>query len=197
MRLPVRPAALAAGLALAPTVAAAHVSGVAHAHGGLVAGFLHPFTGVDHLAAMVAVGLWAAVLGGAALWAVPASFLAVMAGGAVLGAAGWPLPGVEVMIALSVVALGLASAARWTVPAGAAAALVGAFALFHGAAHGAEMPVAGDPLGYGVGLIAATALLHGAGLAFGLGLSRVRGGLLPRLAGDIVCAFGVLLLVAV
>lgn len=196
MSLRIRTAALAAGLALAPTLASAHVGAMAHDHGGLVAGFMHPLTGADHLAAMIAVGLWAAVLGGPALWAAPASFVLLMVGGALLGASGIGFPAVETMIALSVAALGLAAALKVKVPAGLAAAVVGAFALFHGAAHGAEMPAVGSGLAYGAGFVAATAALHGVGLVFGLRLARYRSGLLPRFAGEIVAAFGVLLLAA-
>lgn len=182
---------LAALAALAPTAALAHTGLVPHDHSALAAGFLHPFAGLDHLAAMVAVGLWAAVLGGRAMLAVPASFVALMVVGALLGADGIALPAVEAAIGLSVAALGLAAAARIRVPAAVAAALVGVFAVFHGHAHGAEMP-AGDVLAYGLGFVAATAALHGAGLLIGTRL----GTRVPAMAGEAAAAFGLLLLVA-
>jgi urease accessory protein len=181
-----------AALALAPAAALAHTGALPHDHGGFATGLLHPLSGADHLAAMVGVGLWAAVIGGRALWAVPASFVALLVAGALIGAAGWALPAVEPMIGLSVAALGLAAAMRITVPAGAAAALVGLFAVFHGHAHGAEMPAAADGLAYGLGFVAATAVLHGLGLVVGTRL----GARVPRIAGEAVAAFGLLLLVA-
>lgn len=195
MRQPYRLAALSA-LAMAPAAAFAHPGTTPHDHAGFLAGVLHPLTGADHLAAMVAVGLWAAALGGRAIWAVPASFVGLLAIGAVLGVIGVTLPAVEPMIAVSVIALGLAVAFRLRVAAPAAAALVGVFAVFHGHAHGAEMPELASPLLYGLGFVLATAALHGAGIALGLGLGRTGAGWLPRVAGHGIAAFGVLLLVA-
>jgi urease accessory protein len=143
---------------------------LAWAHPGHVAGFLHPFTGLDHLLAMVSVGLWAAQLGGRWRWAVPLAFVGSMALGGALGFAGLHLHFVEPMIAASVLVLGLAVSLRvkmkWP-----ALVLVGAFAVFHGVAHGAEMPPEASKLVYAVGFIAATALLHAIG---------VLGGALPR-----------------
>jgi urease accessory protein len=156
---------LIVALVFAPTLALAH-SG----HGdplGFAHGFAHPLGGLDHVLAMIAVGLLAAHLGGRALWLVPASFVAVMALAGALGAAGMALPLVELGIAASVVVLGLAVALRVNLPTVAAMALVGFFAVFHGQAHGAEMPAAASALAYGVGFLAATALLHGVGLALG------------------------------
>lgn len=160
---PLRLAAVAAVILL-PTLAEAHPG--LHAD-GLVAGALHPLTGLDHLLAMVAVGLWAASLGGAARWLAPAAFVSLMAVGAALGVGGIVLPGIEPLIAASVVGLGLAVAARLRVSAAAAAALVGVFALAHGQAHGAEMPAMASPLAYGLGFAAATAALHAVGLGGG------------------------------
>jgi urease accessory protein len=151
-----------AGL-LASGTAAAHVG--IHSAGDLAAGFTHPFLGPDHLLAMVAVGIWAAQLGGRRLLMLPAAFVTFMAVGASLGAAGVPLPQVEGMVAVSVLALGCAVglSARltwhWAVP------LVAAFALFHGHAHGAEMPDFAAPWRYFLGFALATALLHAAGVA--------------------------------
>ena len=158
------------GLLIAPGVAFAHPG-----HGeeiGLLAGFVHPLSGIDHLLAMIAVGLFAANLGGRALWAVPATFVAVMALGGALGAAGVPLPFVETAIALSVMVFGLVIFLRIAPPVVAAMALVGLFAVFHGHAHGTEMPVGGNALAYGLGFMMATALLHGLGITLGLAIGR-------------------------
>lgn len=164
---PTRRTAFAAlALSLLATPALAHTG---HADGaGLAFGFLHPVTGLDHLLAMVTVGLYAALIGGRALVTVPLAFVAMMAGGAALGVAGAPVPMVEPMIAASVVVLGLLCVLPWGRSAGVGVALAGWFALFHGYAHGAEMPVDASGLAYGAGFLAATALLHAAGLTFGL-----------------------------
>ncbi|HEX2112889.1 MAG TPA: HupE/UreJ family protein [Alphaproteobacteria bacterium] len=173
-------------------MAFAHVPGAGEA--GLAAGFAHPLLGLDHVLAMVAVGLWASQLGGRALWLVPASFVAVMALGAALGTAG-VLPAVELGIVGSLLVLGLliASATRVRVAAGAALAAV--FALFHGHAHGAEM-TAGAPALYAAGFIAATALLHGIGVAAGLYWQHAARGWLVRAGGAAVAAAGLVLLMA-
>ena len=155
-------------LLFAPSIAFAHPG-----HGeesGLLAGLIHPFSGLDHLLAMTAVGLFAAHLGGRALWAVPASFVAVMALGGIFGAAGVSLPFVETAIALSVLVFGFVIFSGMTPPVFAAMALVGLFAIFHGHAHGTEMPVNGSALVYGIGFMVATALLHGFGIALGLAI---------------------------
>jgi urease accessory protein len=161
-------AALVAAATLLPTAAWAHPGHDASV--GFVHGFVHPVTGLDHVLAMVAVGLFAAQLGGRALWAVPLSFVSVMALGGVLGVAGIGLPFVEVGIAASVIVLGLAIALQWKAPVVAAMTLVGLFAVFHGLAHGAEMPVDASGLEYGLGFLLATAMLHvfGIGLAFSI-----------------------------
>jgi urease accessory protein len=180
---------LAAMATLVPTAAFAHPG-----HGdalGFAHGFLHPIGGLDHVLAMVAVGLFAANLGGRALWAVPASFMALMAAGGLLGMAGVGLPYVEAGIALSVLVLGavVALGARW--PVGAAMALVGMFAIFHGHAHGAEMPADASGAAYAAGFVAATGLLHLAGIGIGL---AVRSGAVRRLGGAAVALAGVGLL---
>jgi len=143
--------------------------------GGLLSGFLHPLTGLDHLVAMVAVGLWGAQLGRPGIWVLPVCFPTVMALGGVLGVAGVMLPGTESAIALSALVLGLAVALSLRVPFAAAAVVVGAFAMFHGYAHGRELPLAADPLAYGVGFVTATGMLHAAGILIGT-LTRWRGG---------------------
>lgn len=165
-------ASLAVGLAGLPGLAQAHTGVHLVSADGAAAGFAHPFLGADHLLAMVAVGLWAASFGGRARGLVPASFVVLMTLGAGLGIAGVALPAVEPMIALSVIALGGLIALAVRVPTAAAAALVALFGLFHGAAHGAEMPAMASPLAYGLGFVAATALLHGVGLALGAALTR-------------------------
>jgi urease accessory protein len=160
------------------------LTGAAAAHSGhgdtsdFTHGFMHPLGGFDHVLAMVAVGLYATLLGGRALWLAPATFVAVMALSGALGAAGYALPYTEIGIALSVVVLGLAVALRVSLPTLAAMALVGVFAVFHGHAHGAEMPQSLSGYEYAAGFLAATALLHGAGIALGLGLGQLneRGG---------------------
>ncbi|HEV7277962.1 MAG TPA: HupE/UreJ family protein [Devosiaceae bacterium] len=168
------------------------ISTAAFAHGGhgepagLAHGFLHPLGGLDHILAMVAVGVFAFVIGGRALWLVPLTFVATMAIGFGLGLAGFHLPFVELMIAASSIVIGGAAALGRSMPLAAAASLVGAFALFHGHAHGAELPAGGVATLYAAGFIAATALLHGAGVAAALGgarLLRHHGRTAARLAG--------------
>jgi urease accessory protein len=137
---------------------------------GFTHGFGHPFSGLDHILAMVAVGLLAANLGGRALWLVPASFVAMMAVGGALGIAGIEMPLVEIGIAASVIVLGLAVALQRNLPVAGAMALVGFFALFHGHAHGAEMPTDASGLAYVAGFVLATAILHLIGIGSGLGI---------------------------
>ena len=185
--------AAAAILVLLPGVALAHPG---H-DGGFAHGVMHPLGGLDHVLAMVAVGLYAALLGGRALWLVPATFVGTMALGGALGAAGYPLPYTEVGIALSVVALGLAVALRVSLPTLAAMALVGAFAIFHGHAHGSEMPADASGFSYAAGFMLATALLHGAGIALGLAAGRLseRGGRrVAQAAGGAMAVAGLALL---
>jgi urease accessory protein len=152
-------------------------TGVAEAHTGVGStigfthGFLHPLSGIDHMLAMVAVGLFAARLGGRALWLVPSTFVAMMAVGGILGINAIPVPFVEIGIALSVLVLGAAVALDFSLPTAAAMALVGVFAIFHGHAHGAEMPETASGLTYGIGFMLATALLHVVGIGLGLGIA--------------------------
>ncbi|WP_454624171.1 HupE/UreJ family protein [Bradyrhizobium cenepequi] len=188
---------LAAAFVLVPTVAFAHAG-----HGdvsGLTHGFTHPITGIDHVVAMVAVGVLAAQLGGRALWLVPSSFVGVMALGGALGMAGILLPLAEVGVALSVVVLGLAIAVpfRQTL---AAVAVAGLFALFHGQVHGTEIPAAASALYYMVGFIGATTLLHATGIGLGLLFSLETGKLGHRVmqaGGGAMALFGATILVGV
>ena len=168
-RIALRIAALS--LALAPAVAFAHPG---HDGVSLFHGLAHPFGGLDHIAAMVAVGLLAAQLGGRALWAVPASFVTAMAAAGYAGMAGMALPFAEAGIAPSIVVLGAIVAFRVTMPVAAAMGLVAFFAIFHGHAHGVEMPETASGLAYGAGFVAATALLHAIGVGFGLTIGARR-----------------------
>lgn len=189
---------LAATLTTLPGIALAH-TGTGDSH-GLVHGMTHPIGGIDHVLAMVAVGLYAAHLGGRALWLVPTSFVGVMLLGGVLGISGVDLPHVETAIALSVVALGLVVSLRLGLPTLAAMALAGAFAVFHGLAHGAEMPQDASGLGYATGFALATALLHAAGIGFGLTIERAGDRLGPRIAqagGGAIALAGIVLLTGV
>jgi urease accessory protein len=180
---------------LFPSVAFAHTgvgdtSGFAH-------GFLHPISGIDHILAMVMVGVFAFQLGGRAVWAVPATFVALMAVGGALAIAGVDVPLVEVGIALSVLVLGAVVAFNVKTPVAVAMMLVGIFAIFHGHAHGAEMPEDAGGAAYAAGFMVATALLHVAGLGLGyvIGmLSRSRGPLVVRAAGGLaaIAGFGLL-----
>jgi urease accessory protein len=163
-------AIVAAAMIAIPTVASAHPGH--EGTPGLVHGFLHPLGGLDHILAMVAVGLFAARLGGRALWLVPASFVVTMAVAGIAGMTGFALPYVEAGIALSILVLGAAIALDWTMPVAAAMGLVAFFAVFHGHAHGAEMPQTMSGLAYGAGFIAATAALHALGIGLGLVIGR-------------------------
>ncbi|MEM1049207.1 MAG: HupE/UreJ family protein, partial [Pseudomonadota bacterium] len=136
--------------------------------GGFIAGFTHPILGWDHVAAMVAVGLWGAFLGAPAIWILPVIFPLVMALGAVLGIAGIPVPAVETGIALSALVLGLMIVFAVKPPIWVAALIVGAFAIFHGYAHGIELPGTVNAFAYAVGFVISTGLLHLLGIAFGL-----------------------------
>jgi urease accessory protein len=162
---------------------------------GLAHGFVHPIGGMDHVLAMVAVGLIAALTGGRALWLVPASFVSMMAVGGALGMAGIGIPFVEIGIGLSVVVFGAAVALRANVPVVAAMAVAGFFAIFHGHAHGAEMPDNVSGFEYAVGFVLATALLHAAGIGLGLAIGKmsdVRGTRVAQLTGGVVAGVGIL-----
>ena len=165
---------------LAPTLASAHV-GIGSAH-GFAHGFSHPIGGIDHILAMVAVGIFSANLGSRALWAVPLSFMAFMLIGGTLGILGFPLPFVEIGIALSIVVLGVAVAVKWDWPVTLAMAMVGLFAIFHGHAHGTEMPLDASGAAYALGFVTATGLLHLVGIAIGLGIGKAGRAHSPRIA---------------
>jgi urease accessory protein len=158
--------------------------------GGFVGGFLHPVFGPDHVVAMVAVGLWGAFLGPPAIWLLPIVFPLVMAGGGVMGILGVPLPGVEIGIAISAIVLGLMVALAARPPLWVAAVLVGAFAIFHGHAHGAELPPGTDAVAFSVGFVVATGLLHLTGIAFGLLARWPAGRLTVRAAGGAIALAG-------
>jgi len=159
----------------AALVAAAAFTGVpAFAHGtdgsaagGFLGGFAHPLFGLDHVAAMLAVGLWGAFLGAPSIWLLPIVFPLVMAIGGAVAILGVPVPGVEIGIALSAVVLGAMIALAARPPFSIAAVIVGAFAIFHGHAHGAELPAGTDAVAFSVGFVVATGMLHLAGIAFG------------------------------
>ncbi|MES2362867.1 MAG: HupE/UreJ family protein [Pseudomonadota bacterium] len=187
---------LLAVAAVLPLAATAHTGVDGHAHPGFMSGFAHPFTGFDHLAVMLSVGLWSALAarraGPGMLWG-PLGFAAMLLVGAMLGLQGLQLPAVEPMIAASLLVTGLLVITRWRIPGMAAALLVGVFALFHGRAHGYELAGSADAVATLAGMLTATVLLHAAGLVMGWALRRANVWL-PRLAGAGVAAFGVTLL---
>lgn len=184
---------LALGLSVMTGAAHAHTLGVPHMD--FATGFGHPLGGLDHVLAMVAVGLWAAQLGGRALWLVPLTFVLTMAVGGLFGFLGIALPMVETGIAGSVLILGVLVALASRLPLAASMALVGVFALFHGYAHGAEMAAESSALWYSLGFMLATALLHGAGIGVGLAARNGVSARLVRLGGAAIAASGALLLV--
>lgn len=189
-------AAVAIGAILTPGAAMAH-PGLDHAHDA-VHGFLHPFGGIDHILVMVAIGVFAAQLGGRAVWLVPLAFVGTMAAAGALAVVGYNIPHVEAGIALSVLAIGAAIALRVHLPTVAAMAAAGLLAIFHGQAHGAEMPPSLSGLWYGAGFIAATALLHGIGIGGFTLVARPQsqaGQIAVRFAGGVAALAGVMLLV--
>lgn len=178
----------ACGLAsLAATPAFAHLNPAEH--GSFAAGFSHPLFGTDHILAMVGVGLWAALLGGRAVWAVPTAFVVTMMVGFGLAMLDVGLPFVEPVIAASVVVLGLLALVALQAPTGIAILLVGFFALFHGYAHGGELGEAGA-WPFMVGFALATALLHAAGVGAGLGALRLGNRAAIRIAGGLTALAG-------
>lgn len=183
-------AILALGAASAP--AFAHLDPVAH--GSAMAGFTHPLFGFDHVLVMVAVGLWAAVVGGRAIWMVPAAFVTAMGLGFSAAIVGTPLPFVEPVILASVIFVGVMVALALPLPAPAVSVMVAAFALFHGHAHGGELGVAGA-FEFALGFIVATAALHLVGIALGLGFARAldsgRSRMATRILGGLTALGGV------
>jgi urease accessory protein len=172
-------------------------SGTASAHsgtglaGGFLPGFLHPLTGFDHLLAMICVGSWGAFLGPPLLQTLPVIFPAMMVGGAALGMFAIPMPPIEVGIAVSVVVLGACIAFALKAPVWAASCIVAAFAVFHGYAHGTELPSAASPIPYSAGFVLATGLLHVLGIAIGSFTARPAGARVVRGAGAVVSVLGV------
>jgi urease accessory protein len=171
-------------------LALAHAGG--NSVGGFGSGFKHPWSGLDHIAAMVAVGLWGAQLGAPAIWMLPVAFPLVMAMGGFLGLIGIPLPGVEIGIGASALLLGIAVAFElkpknlaW------AAALVGFFGLFHGHAHGTELPAGENGLTYSLGFVIATGVLHGCGIAIGETRRWIAGATVLRALGAVIAVGGV------
>ena len=181
-------------LLAAATPAAAH--NAASLSLSLSGGFLHPLSGPDHLLAMVAVGLWGAFLGRPLIYLLPVVFPTVMALGGVLGMAGVRFPPVEFGIAASVIVLGTAILFRWQAPVWLAAPIVAVFGLFHGYAHGLELPSMADPLGFSLGFVLATGLLHVLGIAIGLLRTRPRGEGVLRLGGGLIALAGCYFLAA-
>lgn len=177
----------------AATPALAH-TGAGSVH-GFTAGLAHPLTGPDHLLAMVAVGLWAGLVGGRARWAYPAAFVVAMVLAGLSGMSGAELPGVEVGIAVSVVVLGLAIALKAAPPVAAGATACALFAIFHGHAHGAELPAGASGFGYALGFVISTVALHGAGLALA-GALAARAPMIARAAGGAMALAGVAFLAA-
>lgn len=167
-------------------------------HGSFAAGFSHPLFGADHILAMVAVGLWAALLGGAALWQAPSAFVGAMAIGFAAALVGMPLPFVEPMILASVIVIGLFAAFALQVPVAAGMAILAVFAFFHGHAHGGELGTAGA-MSFAIGFVIATALLHAAGVLFCLWITRIAGKpagrAVARAAGALTALAGVWLAV--
>jgi urease accessory protein len=185
-------AGLAAALSF-PLPAAAHTG--TGLPGGFLSGFMHPLTGFDHMLAMISVGLWGAFLGRPLIFALPVIFPTVMAVGAFLGMMNLPFPPVEVGIAVSVLVLGAAIAAAWRAPIWIACVIVAVFGLFHGYAHGKELPSAADPVGYSVGFVLSTGLLHVCGIGIGLINDRPGGTTITRSLGGLVALAGVFYLV--
>jgi urease accessory protein len=182
-------------MALMPTIALAHTG--AGGTIGLSQGFMHPLTGIDHVLAMMMVGVFAWQLGGRALWLVPITLVLVMAIGGMLGIASIGVPFVEAGVALSVIVLGAIVAFRIKAPVAIAMAVVGLFAVFHGHAHGSEMPENAAGMAYGLGFMIATAMLHVAGIGFGFLIGRIghkRGPAFVRSTRAVAAVAGVALL---
>jgi urease accessory protein len=189
------PAAVTAlTLAMATPAMAHEVNGIG---GGFVSGFAHPFLGLDHVVAMVAVGLWGAFLQRPAMWLLPVVFPLVMAMGGGLGIAGVPIPAVEAGIAASAIVLGLMVALTVKAPLIVAAIIVGAFAVFHGHAHGTELPASAHGLAYSTGFVISTGLLHLAGIALGMLVRWPVGLVAVRATGGVIALVGVLFLTGI
>jgi urease accessory protein len=190
------PARLGGLAAAAPFVLALLAAEPAFAHsvegqiGGFLDGFKHPLFGFDHLLAMLAVGIWGAQMGGRSIWTLPVTFPLVMAFGGILGMAGVPLPRVELGVALSVLVLGLSIAFAWRPFELVALAIIAVFAIFHGYAHGMELPASANPAAYSVGFVFATGGIHVVGIGIGLVLGRLWEGKASRGLGAAIAAGG-------
>lgn len=158
-------------------------------------GLLHPLLGGDHIAAMIAVGIWGAFLGRPLIWILPLVFPVTMALGSVYGILGHGLPFTEPAIALSSVVIGLSILAAWRAPLPVAGLIVAFFAVFHGYAHGAELPETEGAADYALGFVTSTGLLHLCGIAFGLLVHRPRGALALRLSGGLIAMAGLVFLI--
>lgn len=166
--------------------AAAHVGHGTMGSGNFLDGFLHPVTGLDHLLAMIAVGLWGAQLRAPAIWLLPITFPLVMAVGGFLGLIGVPLPAVDAGVAMSGVVLGVCVAAAARPPLWIPAIIVGAFGLLHGHAHGTAMPMSGSPMAFGAGFVVATGMLHLCGILIGLLVRWPTGAMIVRASGAVI-----------
>ena len=176
-------------LAIAPAVAFAHEeSGQA---AGFLAGLAHPVSGLDHVPAMIAVGLWGAVLGAPAIWVLPVAFPMVMALGGLMGLLGIPVPGVEVGIAVSAIVLGALVFGEARPPLWVGVVIVAFFAIFHGHAHGRELPAGTSALLYSLGFVVATGLLHLGGIVLGMAVRWPQGVRVVRGCGVVISAIGV------
>jgi urease accessory protein len=185
--------ALGTWFAFLSDTAAAHI--IRGTQGGFGSGFEHPLTGPDHFLAMFAVGLWGAQMGGRQVWTLPVTFPLIMVVGGIAGMAGLPLPAIEIGIALSIMALGLAIALAWHPAEWVALILIAYFALCHGYAHGAELPLSTDPADYAIGFVLATGMIHLFGIGVGLALNKPVGGRLSRGLGALIGLCGIYFLV--
>lgn len=175
-------------LSIMASAASAHI-GQGDMAGGFTTGFLHPISGLDHVIAMVAVGLWGAQLGRPAIWVLPVTFPLVMTIGGVMGVLGVPLHGIEVGIAMSALVLGGMISFAVRPPLWVAGLIVAGFAICHGFAHGAELPSSANPLTFAIGFVLATGLLHACGIALGL-LYKWRAGQYALRMGGLAIALG-------
>ncbi|MBF0589097.1 MAG: HupE/UreJ family protein [Magnetococcales bacterium] len=182
---------------LLPSTAFAHIFSFGE-DAGFMAGLGHPVLGYDHLLAMVSVGMLSAQMGGRAIWTVPAAFVSVMVLGGVLGLAGMPLPGVEYGIALSILGLGIAIASEKKLPTLVAMIAVGIFAIFHGHAHGTEIPKMALPLWYVLGFMTGTSILHLVGVGIGWATGRMKHGHeMLRFAGAGIATIGLYIMMTI
>jgi urease accessory protein len=183
-----------AAAVLLPPAAFAHI--IQGAQGGFGSGFEHPLTGPDHFLAMFSVGLWGAQMGGRPVWTLPVTFPLIMVVGGIIGMLGITLPFIEIGIALSILALALAIAFAWHPPEWVALCLIGVFAICHGYAHGAELPLSADPADYAIGFVLATGMIHLIGIGVGLALHKPYSGKLARGLGGAIALGGLYFLAA-